>query len=89
MTTIADKAAEIIYGDREKTYGHPGKNLEVIAGLWSAYLEKTITPEDVCHLMVLMKISRLKNTPDHEDSKVDVIGYALLSERLREPKHDG
>lgn len=30
-TTIADKAKEIVYGDRERTYGHPGKNLKVIA----------------------------------------------------------
>lgn len=34
-TTIADKAKEIVYGDRERTYGHPGKNLKVIADLWS------------------------------------------------------
>lgn len=82
---IADKAKKIIFGDREKTYGDPGKNLRVIAGMWSAYLGIEITPHHVCDMMIQLKLARLKNDPDHEDSKVDVIGYALLKERLQEP----
>lgn len=82
--TIADKAKKIVYGDREQTYGDPGKNLRMIAGMWSAYLGIEITPEQVCDMMVQLKIARLKNSPDHEDSKVDIIGYTLLKERLEE-----
>lgn len=82
---IADKAEKIIFGDREKTYGDPGKNLSIIAGMWSAYLGVEITPHHVCDMMIQLKLVRLKNNPDHEDSKVDVIGYALLKERLQEP----
>lgn len=81
---IADKAKEIIYGDRESCYGEPGKNLRLIAGMWSAYLGIDVTPEQVCDMMVQLKIARLKNTPDHEDSKIDIIGYTLLKERINE-----
>lgn len=82
--TIADKAKEIIYGDRESCYGDPGKNLRLIAVMWSAYLGIDVTPEQVCDMMVQLKIARLKNTPDHEESKIDIIGYTLLKERINE-----
>ena len=82
--TIADKAEKIVFGDREQTYGDPGKNLRMIAGMWSAYLGIEIKPEQVCDMMVQLKIARLKSSPDHEDSKVDIIGYTLLKERLKE-----
>ena len=81
--TIADKAKKIVFGDREQTYCDPGKNLRMIAGMWSAYLGIEITPEQVCDMMVQLKIARLKSSPDHEDSKVDIIGYTLLKERLK------
>ena len=81
--TIADKAKKIVFGDREQTYCDPGKNLRMIAGMWSAYLGIEITPEQVCDMMVQLKIVRLKSSPDHEDSKVDIIGYTLLKERLK------
>ena len=78
--SVADKAKEVIAGDREKCYGHPTRNMEVIAELWSAYLSDTLTPSDVCNMMILLKVARLKNTPNHEDSMVDIIGYTLLNE---------
>lgn len=89
---LAQKAWDIVgpEGDREKTYGDPGKNLRIIAGMWSAYLGIDITPHHVCDMMIQLKLARLKNDPDHEDSKVDVIGYALLKERLSESgQNDG
>jgi hypothetical protein len=36
--TVLKEAHTIIYGDREKTYGHPAKNLKTIAKMWNAYL---------------------------------------------------
>lgn len=81
--SIAKEAEEIIYGDREATYGDPSKNLRIIASLWSAYLGTEITATQVCDMMVLLKVARLKNTPHHRDSMVDIIGYTLLKERCR------
>lgn len=92
LPNILDEAATIISGDREQTYGHPDANLTVIAGMWSAYLSSPITVNDVCVMMVLLKAARLKNSPEHRDSLVDLCGYAALMERVqiyrkeREPK---
>lgn len=79
---ILEEAHETIYGDRECTYGDPSKNLRTIASMWSAYLDKEITYQDVCNMMVLMKVARLKNTPNHRDSLVDIAGYTALQDRV-------
>jgi hypothetical protein len=70
--------------DRQGTYGPPAKNFERCARLWSAWLigrglitpGTELTPRDVAMLNILQKCSRLAETPDHEDSIVDIIGYA-------------
>lgn len=85
--SVLSEANRIIYGDREKTYGHPSQNLEVIANFWSDYLgayEIVLTPKDVCVMMILLKAARLRNTPGHRDSVVDICGYAALIERCDE-----
>jgi hypothetical protein len=82
--SILEEAKEIIYGDREKTYGHPAKNLNNIADYWSIYLGKEISAQDVATMMVLLKIARLMNQPDHRDSLVDSAGYLALIERIKE-----
>lgn len=86
--TAIEQAVAVIYGDREKTYGDPGKNLRVIAEYWSTHLSATkgqnihLTVPDVCVMMILLKQARLANTPNHEDSIVDTIGYAALLDRV-------
>ena len=86
---ILELASDIIYGDREKTYGHPAKNLEAIALFWSAYLftkhnvEIELSPEDVCWMMVDLKKARQIN--QHKlDNIVDAAGYIGLIERIQE-----
>ena len=83
---VLQDAERIIYGDLEKTYGCPSKNLRVSAEMWNAYLgnEICLTAEDVCVMMILLKAARLKNTPGHRDSTVDICGYAALIERCAE-----
>jgi hypothetical protein len=85
---VLKEANTIIYGDREKTYGHPAKNLEAIACMWNAYLKsvgsRELKAQDVCVMMVLLKGARLANDPSHRDSVVDICGYAALIERCSE-----
>lgn len=81
--SILDEAQEIIYGDREKTYGAPDKNLKMIGDLWAAYSGVPFTAEDVCNMMILLKVARLANDPKHRDSQVDLCGYAALMERIQ------
>ena len=87
--SVLDDAKDIIYGDREKTYGAPDKNLVAIAGYWSNYLftrfgvYHDITGADVCIMMVLLKAARLGNNLTHRDSLVDAVGYLALLERIQ------
>ena len=87
--SILDEAKDIIYGDREKTYGAPDKNLVAIAGYWSNHLLTRfgvfheITGADVCVMMTLLKAARLGNDVTHRDSLVDAVGYLALLERIQ------
>lgn len=84
-------AEEIISGDRERTYGSPGFNLQSIAQFWQVYLERKnpgvplneITMADVCQMMVLLKAARLLNSPNHLDSMVDQCGYIALQQKVK------
>lgn len=82
--SVLDEAKDIIYGDREKTYGKPSKNLETIAVFWSEYIGTTLSAKDVAVMMVLLKAARLRNDITHRDSVVDICGYAALIERCDE-----
>jgi hypothetical protein len=88
--SILTEAHSIIYGDREKTYGHPAKNLKTIAAMWSAYMNNmddanfVVTAKDVAAMMMLVKVARFANDPSHRDNLVDVCGYAALIERCDE-----
>lgn len=80
---IIEQAAKIVEGARQLNYGSPEDTFGRIAALWDTYLSQrpqenfwTIDPKDVCMMMILMKIARLMNTPEHWDSIKDVIGYA-------------
>lgn len=89
IPTVLQKAHNIIYGDREQVYGDPAKNLRVIAEFWSTHLsavfneQVTLSINDVCSMMALVKQARLTNDPNHLDSEVDVCGYTALRERCR------
>lgn len=90
--SVLEEAQSIIYGDREKTYGHPAKNLKTIANMWTAYMNNlddgnfNLTAKDVAAMMMLVKVARFANDPSHRDNLVDVCGYAALIERCDEVK---
>ena len=75
-------AAGIAVQDREGVYGPPQQHLEEVANMWSVILSRKLSQPlyatDVALMMAGLKISRLINAPDHEDSQVDLDGYASL-----------
>jgi hypothetical protein len=73
---LLDKAKEIVNGSRQESYGAPEQNFANIALFWSDYLHIAITRADVAAMMVLMKVARLRTNPTHEDSWIDIAGYA-------------
>jgi hypothetical protein len=91
---ILAEAERIIQGDRERVYGDPGYNMRNIAAIWTAILRKVLLPgveltaEQVCLCMAGVKLARLANKPDHEDSQVDLCGYTALLAKIQEKKDD-
>jgi hypothetical protein len=76
---ILDEAKRLTHTDRQKNYGSPYVNHKRIADLWSVYLETEITPSQVALCLCLVKIARLIETPNHEDSFTDLAAYAAIA----------
>lgn len=73
---ILDEASSIVNGERASTYGGPEDSFSTVASLWSSWLEKKVSPSDVAIMLAMLKMARLKKTPKHKDSWVDLAGYA-------------
>ena len=54
-----------------------------IAALWSVWLGRTVTPQDVAVMMALLKIARMQHGAGTEDNAVDCCGYIALAEDMR------
>lgn len=86
---LLQRANELIGGDRQADYGAKLQNFSQIAMLWQGTLAtklapgQKITAEDVALCMIQVKIARLAKNPDHEDSILDVAGYAGCYESLQ------
>lgn len=74
--TIATEAVGLVSGDRQKAYGHPSKNFEDIARLWSVILGVEVTPAQVGMCMIQVKLAREIFVPKR-DNLVDAVGYIL------------
>ena len=71
------KVAEILQ-ERGEIYGSAKLNLADTAARMSRTLGMTVTPQLVCLLMIDIKLSRLRHSPGHLDSMMDLCGYAGL-----------
>ncbi len=77
-TQVLKEASQLINFDRARHYGDASENFGCIATMWSAYLGGyPISASDVCHMMAMLKIARLRNG-SHRDSSVDCAGYMAL-----------
>lgn len=78
-----DKAKAVVTRDRNDQYGLPESTFGTIAGLWSAYLDRSITPKDVAVMMILLKCARtMHNVSD--DTWIDIAGYAACGAEVME-----
>ena len=71
------KVADILQ-ERGEIYGSAKLNLADTAARMSRTLGMTVTPQLVCLLMIDIKLSRLRHSPGHLDSMMDLCGYAGL-----------
>lgn len=87
---ILKLSSELINGQRAKEYGDSRVNHQRIADGWNVIINSAhehgdkIEPSHVALMMAWVKISRLCNTLDHEDSWVDLASYAALGGEMSE-----
>jgi hypothetical protein len=79
--SITEEAQKLVNGDRQKDYGDMQESFNRIAGLWSAYLGIDVNALDVAKMMILLKVSRAKNS-NHRDSYIDIVGYVECADQL-------
>ena len=79
------EAAMIAVQQRRDEYGSPRRRHGRSAVMWTAIMGVEFTPEQVALCLAAMKIARLSENADHQDSWVDLAGYAATgSECLHE-----
>jgi hypothetical protein len=71
-----------VIAERSTQYGDAGDNMAAIAQRWSSTLGKEITAAQVVICLLELKLARLAHDPTHEDTAVDVCGYAALLREL-------
>ena len=81
--TILDEAKALVWGDRQRDYGHPREDFARSAALMSAILGAEVRTDQVPLLMIAVKVSRLCERYKR-DSVVDLAGYAATLERVME-----
>ena len=67
-----------VIAERSALYGDASSNMAAIATRWSATLGHKISPAQVVLCLLELKMARLAHDPAHEDSAIDVCGYAAL-----------
>lgn len=93
MSTAAEmflKHVANVIAERSTQYGDAAGNMAAIAARWSATLGHEISPAQVVLCLLDLKLARLAHDPTHEDSAVDICGYAaLLRELIRNSNMEG
>jgi hypothetical protein len=81
--THADKAAELVLGDRNADYGSPHPDFAGIALMWSGLLntklKANVTAVEVGLMMTALKLRRHAHKPK-DDNLIDAIGYLTCIE---------
>lgn len=74
-TALLNAALDKVTGKADD-YDKPEDSFREIAEAWSWWKGVEFTVKDVSMMMALLKMSRLKHSPDHYDSVLDLAGYA-------------
>jgi hypothetical protein len=87
--TILDEAASLVDGDRGANYGHPYDDFKkVVDAAYYLGIRPHLGVKHHVLYMILVKMSRLVETPDHRDSIIDIAGYARTYEMILERENE-
>tara|TARA_R110000823_G_C15624885_1_gene467994 strand:+ start:109 stop:381 length:273 start_codon:yes stop_codon:yes gene_type:complete len=79
-------SCKTILRQRGEQYGDADELYQRTAELWASFLGSKITDKDVCVMMSLMKLARLRQNTDDpavtRDTYQDAINYIALAESL-------
>jgi predicted glycosyltransferase involved in capsule biosynthesis len=67
-----------VTNNRSGDYGDVYTNHERIAVLWTVIFGREVKAHQVAMAMAAVKLARLVETPDHQDSWIDLAGYAAI-----------
>jgi hypothetical protein len=77
---VLTKATDAVMGARNKTYGPPTKDFDrsarVLTSLGFQFQGGRIHSHHIAMIQIAVKLTRLTWSPNHEDSWVDLAGYA-------------
>lgn len=85
-STVLHEAAHAITSARNVSYGEPIDDFSCTSELWDSYIARItqvrgypdIRPHDISAMMILLKISRLAQTPGDADHWIDIAGYSAI-----------
>ena len=87
---IVQRAAELVDGARNESYGDPLRNHENIARMWNAYLHSRrwgistpLSASDVAKMEALLKICRSEVGQFSDDDMIDAAAYMAIAGELQ------
>lgn len=80
-SSILDEAKGLVENERREAYGDARASFKKIAIVWSEILGRTVTPSQVCLMMIALKTLREANK-HQRDNLVDIAGYASLAQTV-------
>lgn len=81
--SILLRAEEIVNGDRAKDYGDPFENWSTTVSIFKSMTGVDLTPAQGVQFAMAMKLARLRNSPEHKDTILDLAGYAWVYDQVR------
>lgn len=93
---ILSLAHEAVTVARNQKYGEPQDDFACTSELWDSYIARLIQvrgypnlrPSDVPVMMILLKISRIAQSPGDADHWVDIAGYAAIGAECASEEED-
>lgn len=75
---VLDELRHVLVSERSQDYGRALDNFERMASVTNASSTVDMDWLDAAKAMIAMKLARLAANPTHEDSWLDIAGYAVL-----------